>query len=45
LEAAQILEDALSVAIQAQVGANPNVATAQAAIANVLNAAIEATGG
>ena len=45
LVAAQILEDALSVAIQAQVGANPNVATAQAAIADVLNAAIDATGG
>lgn len=45
LAAAQILEDALSVAIQAQVGANPNVATAQAAIADVLNAAIAATGG
>jgi hypothetical protein len=45
LVAAQILEDALSVAIQSQVGANPNVATAQAAIADVLNAAIAATGG
>lgn len=45
LAAAQILEDALSVAIQAQVGANPNVATAQAAIADVLHAAIAATGG
>jgi len=45
LAAARILEDTLSIAIQAQVGANPNVATAQAAIANVLNAAIEATGG
>ena len=45
LVAAQILEDALAVAIQAQVGANPNVATAQAAIADVLNAAIAATGG
>jgi hypothetical protein len=45
LAAAQILEDALSIAIQAQIGTNPNVATAQAAIANVLNAAIEATGG
>lgn len=45
LAAAQILEDALSIAIQAQVGANPNVATAQAAIADVLNAAIAATGG
>jgi hypothetical protein len=45
LAAAQILEDALSVAIQAQVGANPKVATAQAAIANVLSAAITATGG
>lgn len=31
LAAAQILEDALSVAIQAQVGANPNVATAHLA--------------
>lgn len=45
LAAAQILEDALAVAIQAQIGANPNVATAQAAIADVLNAAIAATGG
>ena len=45
LAAAQILEDALSVAIQAQVGANPNVATAQAAIADVLNAVVAATGG
>ena len=45
LVAAQILEDALSVAIQAQVGADPNVATAQAAIADVLSAAIAATGG
>jgi hypothetical protein len=45
LAAARILEDALSIAIQAQVGANPNVATAQAAIANVLNTAIAATGG
>lgn len=45
LAAALILEDALSVAIQAQVGANPDVATAQAIIANVLQAAINATGG
>ena len=45
LAAAQILEDALGVAIQAQIGANPNVATAQAAIADVLNAVIAATGG
>lgn len=43
LAAAQILEDALAVAIQAQIGANPNVAQAQAAIAAVLNAVIEAT--
>lgn len=45
LAAALILEDALSVAIQAQVGANPDVATAQAVVANVLQAAIRATGG
>jgi uncharacterized protein YceK len=45
LVAAQILEDALNVAIQAEVGSNPNIATAQAAIADVLTAAIVATGG
>lgn len=45
LAAATILEDALTVAIQAQVGANPNVATAQAVIADVLQSVIAATGG
>lgn len=43
LAAAQILEDALAVAIQAQIGNSASVAQAQAAVAAVLNAVIEAT--
>lgn len=45
LAAAQILEDALSIAIQAQIGNNPDIANAQAIIASVLSIAIAATGG
>ena len=43
--AADILEVALSAAIQAKVGSNASVAQAQAAIADVLKAVISATGG
>lgn len=45
LLAAGALEAALGTAIQAQVGTNANVAAAQAAVADVLNAVIAATGG
>lgn len=45
LAAAQILEDALSIAIQAQIGNNPDIANTQAIIASVLSIAIAATGG
>ena len=43
--AADILVPALSAAIQAKVGSNATLATAQADVAVVLNAVIEATGG
>jgi outer membrane PBP1 activator LpoA protein len=45
LAGVQILEVALSAAIQAKIGDNPTVATTQAAIADVLNAVIAASGG
>jgi len=43
--AADILEIALSAAIQAKIGTNSTVAQAQAAISDVLNAVIAASGG
>ena len=43
--AAAILEVALSAAIQARIGANPSLASAQAAIADILNYVIAASGG
>lgn len=45
LAAANILEIALTAAIQAKIGNSPNVAQAQAAVADVLNAVIAASGG
>lgn len=45
LAAVQILEVALTGAVQQQIGQNPNVAVAQADVAQVLNAVIAATGG
>lgn len=45
LAAANILEVAIGAAIQAKVGDNASVAQAQAAVAQVLNAVIAATGG
>jgi uncharacterized protein YceK len=45
LAAAQILEAALGAQIQVQIDKNPGVATAQAAIAQVLQSVIAATGG
>lgn len=45
IQALQIIEAALSVAVQQQIGANPNLATAQAAVAEFLNEAIAITGG
>lgn len=45
LAAVQILEVALTAAVQQQIGQNPNVAVAQADVAQVLNAVIAATGG
>ena len=45
LTAAQILEVALAAEIQARIGTNANLAAARAAVADVLNAVIEATGG
>ena len=45
LIAAQTLEMAITQAIDAQIGKNPNVATAQANVATILAAVIAATGG
>lgn len=45
LAAAQILEVALAAEIQSRIGTNANLAAARAAVADVLNAVIEATGG
>ncbi len=45
LAAVQILEVALTAAVQQQIGQNPNVAVAQADVAQLLNAVIAATGG
>lgn len=45
LAAAKILEVALGAAIQAKIGNNPDVAAAQATIADVLRAVIAASGG
>jgi hypothetical protein len=45
LAAVQILEVALTSAVQQQIGQNPNVAVAQADVAQLLNAVIAATGG
>lgn len=45
LAAANILEVAAEAAIQAKIGNDPKVASAQAAVAQVLNAVIAATGG
>lgn len=45
LAAAKILEVALGAAITSAIGNNASLATAQAAVADVLNAAIAATGG
>lgn len=45
IAAANILEVALGAAIQAKIGNNPNLALAQAALAQVLQDAIAATGG
>ena len=45
LAAVQILEVALTAAVQQQIGQNPNVAVAQADVAQLLNAVISATGG
>lgn len=45
LAAVQILELALTSAVQQQIGQNPNVAVAQADVAQLLNAVISATGG
>lgn len=45
LAAANILEAALSAAIQAKIGSNADVATAQANVATILAAVIAATGG
>lgn len=43
--AAEVLEVALSAAIQAKIGSSTSVASAQAAVADVLNAVAAATGG
>ncbi len=45
LAAANILEVAIGAAIEAKIGNNASVAQAQAAVAQVLNAVIAATGG
>lgn len=45
LAAVNILEVALQAEIQSRIGANQDLATAQAAVADVLNAVIAATGG
>lgn len=45
LAAAQILEIALAAEIQARIGTNADLAAAHAAVADVLNAVIEASGG
>lgn len=45
LAAVQILEVALTAAVQQQIGQNPNVAVAQADVAQLLSAVISATGG
>lgn len=45
IQALQILETALSAAVQAQIGTNPNLAQAQAAVAEFINEAIAITGG
>lgn len=45
IAAIQILETALSAAVQAQIGQNPNLAQAQAAVAEFINEAIAITGG
>jgi hypothetical protein len=45
LAAAKILEVAIGAAIQAKIGNNPDVAAAQATIADVLKAVIAASGG
>lgn len=45
LAAAQLLELSLSAEIQTRIGTNPDLAAAQAAVADVLNAVITATGG